>query len=240
MYRSPLALAALAAFQISATVHAAPTISVIKTDDSVIVSSQTWATRVQVCSERTIRVTHSLSASIPDIDSLAIIKKWSPPHFHVLENAERVDIGLPTVTAHVNRVTGAVAFTDGADKLLFREQPNGSAFIPTSVGGEKTFNIEQTFRISKDEAFYGLGCMQLSKLDYRGQKFKLFQDNTVDITPVLLSSKGYGILWDNPSTGEIDIAKDQPDLMLAVRLRRRHRLLFHLWPGLRQDHLRLP
>jgi len=213
MFRRPLALAALAVFQISAAAHAAPAVSVKKTDDSVIVSSETWATRIQVCSERTIRVTHSPSARMPDITSLSIIKKWGPPGFRVMEKPERIDVLLPKITALIDRATGAVTFTEGADAVLLREQPNSSAFTPASVGGEKTFNIEQKFGIAKDEAFYGLGCMQLSKLDYCGEKFKLFQDNTVDITPVLLSSKGYGILWDNPSTGEIDIAKDQPDLI---------------------------
>jgi alpha-D-xyloside xylohydrolase len=49
------------------------------------------------------------------------------------------------------------------------------------------------------EAFYGLGQHQAGVLNYRGESVDISQDNTNISVPLLLSSNGYGIFWNNGS-----------------------------------------
>jgi alpha-D-xyloside xylohydrolase len=49
------------------------------------------------------------------------------------------------------------------------------------------------------EAFYGLGQHQAGVWNYRGEDVALSQDNTNISVPLLLSSNGYGIFWNNGS-----------------------------------------
>lgn len=54
-----------------------------------------------------------------------------------------------------------------------------------------------TFASPKDEHLYGLGQFQDGYVDVRGLSRRLTQVNTQISLPMLLSSKGYGVLWNN-------------------------------------------
>src|SRR3972149_8386168 len=64
---------------------------------------------------------------------------------------------------------------------------------------EKAFNVQQNFSLTPDEGIYGLGQHQYGYMNYRGRTVKLVQANTEAVTPFLISTQGYGILWDNYS-----------------------------------------
>jgi alpha-D-xyloside xylohydrolase len=65
--------------------------------------------------------------------------------------------------------------------------------------GEETFHIQQLFDSPEDEAFYGLGAHQNAFMNYKGKNVDLWQYNIIDVIPFLVSSKNYGILWNNNS-----------------------------------------
>jgi alpha-D-xyloside xylohydrolase len=75
---------------------------------------------------------------------------------------------------------------------------------PHTVMGEKTFRIGATFASPDDEHYYGLGQNQEGILDLRGRTIDCRHDydapagETVCV-PFMVTSKGYGIVWDNPS-----------------------------------------
>ena len=79
---------------------------------------------------------------------------------------------------------------------------------PHEVNGEKTYQVGASFATSADEHFYGLGQNQEGILDLRGRAIdcKHWYDaphgETVCI-PFMLSNKGYGIIWDNPSDTKV-------------------------------------
>jgi alpha-D-xyloside xylohydrolase len=83
-------------------------------------------------------------------------------------------------------------------------QMNGWEMAPHTVNGEKTFRVGATFQAPADEHYYGLGQNQEGILDYRGRTIdcKHFYDAPAGETvcvPFLVTNKGYGIVWDNPS-----------------------------------------
>ena len=59
--------------------------------------------------------------------------------------------------------------------------------------------MQQKFSLTPDEGIYGLGQHQYGYMNYRGCMVKLVQTNTDAVNPFLISSKGYGVLWDNYS-----------------------------------------
>jgi alpha-D-xyloside xylohydrolase len=72
------------------------------------------------------------------------------------------------------------------------------------LNGEKTFHVEDRFSPNFDEGFYGLGQHQSGMFNYRGATLKLAQNNTDVAIPLLLSSKGYGLMWNSASVAYVD------------------------------------
>lgn len=82
----------------------------------------------------------------------------------------------------------------------------GWEMSPHEVNGEKTYQVGITLDSSPDEHYYGMGQNQesLGPLDLRGRTIdcKHWYDAPTGETvcvPMLVSSKGYAIIWDNPS-----------------------------------------
>jgi alpha-D-xyloside xylohydrolase len=92
----------------------------------------------------------------------------------------------------------------GADGHVIT-QMNGWEMAPHTVSGEKTFKVGASFAAPLDEHYYGLGQNQEGKLDLRGRTIDCRHNydapagETVCV-PFLVTNKGYGIVWDNPST----------------------------------------
>ena len=81
---------------------------------------------------------------------------------------------------------------------------SGWEMAPHTVNGERTFRVGATFLSPADEHYYGLGQNQEGQLDYRGRTIdcKHYYDAPAGETvcvPFLVTNKGYGIVWDNPS-----------------------------------------
>lgn len=82
----------------------------------------------------------------------------------------------------------------------------GWEMAPHEVAGEATYQVGATFAAPADEHYYGMGQNQdsLGPLDLRGRVidcqhwYDAPAGETVCV-PFMVSSKGYGIIWDNPS-----------------------------------------
>ena len=119
------------------------------------------------------------------------------PEFAVEENSEDIQLTTKKLKIIANRQTGEITIKNRNDDILFQERLRH--IVPGVVWDEKVNHIQQSFEWAKDEALYGLGQHQEGILNWRGHYVELFQHNMRAVVPVLLSSKGYGILWDNYS-----------------------------------------
>lgn len=162
--------------------------------------------RLEVYSSRIIRVTYSAQERLPAANSLAVIAK--PAHIKLRLSDTNGEIILRTddIQAHVNRATGAISFFDKDGTPLLAENPQGGkSLTPNQINGENTLRSRQEFVLAPDEAVYGLGQHQNGLMNYRGATVHLQQRNpTESAVPVLVSSRGYGILWDNPAITDVD------------------------------------
>ena len=95
---------------------------------------------------------------------------------------------------------GTVSFATANGKALMKE--GESSFTERTEGLDKgAFVTKQAFRLEAGEPLYGLGILQDGQLSLSGKTRYMRQDNTEDFVPFVQSVKGYGIFWDNPSTG---------------------------------------
>ena len=92
---------------------------------------------------------------------------------------------------------GRIVFRDAQGRLLNAE--NERSFTPYSAGGQQAYSVLQTFRPDPEESFYGLGQHQADEWDYCDRDEELYQYNTKISVPFVVSSKGYGLLWDSYS-----------------------------------------
>ena len=69
---------------------------------------------------------------------------------------------------------------------------------------ENTNEITQSFILDEDEHIYGLGQHQNGKMNQRGQRLVLEQNNMEIAIPYFISEKGYGVYWDTYSITTFD------------------------------------
>ncbi|MBO9543756.1 TIM-barrel domain-containing protein [Caulobacter sp.] len=172
-----------------------------KTADGVVVtpaSGPAKKVRLQVMNDRTIRVTASPTDSIDAPQSLMVIAQPKTSGFTVSEAAGKVVLKAGKATAEVTLKDGAVSFKDAAGKTVLAEQGR-AAFKPVTIDGKSFYGISQRFNPSTDEGFYGLGQHQNGQMNYNGQDVELAQYNRDIAVPFVLSTRNYGVLWDNNS-----------------------------------------
>ncbi|HEX2947380.1 MAG TPA: glycoside hydrolase family 31 protein [Clostridia bacterium] len=83
-----------------------------------------------------------------------------------------------------------VITTDGIDGI--RSEAQGSR----RISDRKAYHARLGFEWSEEEALFGLGSHEEGMMNLRGQHQYLYQENLKAVVPVLVSTKGYGILLD--------------------------------------------
>ncbi|HTM94044.1 MAG TPA: TIM-barrel domain-containing protein, partial [Flavisolibacter sp.] len=137
---------------------------------------------------------------IPAKSLITIYSKRSDLNWNVVPAKDKLILKTKTLTAVVDLKAGVVSFWDAKGKKIISEKPiTGRHFQPAVFDGKRYYNLTQTFQTSSGDAWYGLGQHQDGVLNYRGQQVTFFQNNTEVAIPFLISSKNYGILWDNYS-----------------------------------------
>jgi alpha-D-xyloside xylohydrolase len=98
---------------------------------------------------------------------------------------------------------GALTVKDLDGTILVHERPDlPRTYLPSLAPG--LYHIEDRFSPDATEALYGLGQHQNGMFNYRGSVVELGQNNTDIAIPLLVSSKGYAILWNTASFSYVD------------------------------------
>ena len=161
--------------------------------------------RVEFWSPEIIRVTYATGAELPTNKSLSVIASPEKVKFKRQENGQAFTLISSRVNVKVDKQTGAVSFFDDGDRLLLRESAQGRKIEPATVAGAEVTSCSQSFETAPDEGIYGLGQHQRGVWNYAGNdgSVRLAQANTDVGIPVMTSSKGYMLLWDNPAVTTI-------------------------------------
>jgi alpha-D-xyloside xylohydrolase len=176
--------------------------SAVSSDDALLIHLSNGVLRLKPCSETVIRVSYAPGQTIPDLSNPVIADsacKTVP--FQTQETATSIDLLTNRLKVSVNRFSGAVHFNDIRDRLLLSEAdwPSPRAMAPITQDAATIYRASVWFALTPEERFYGLGQHQNGILNQRNLELELSQDNTNISIPFFMSSKGYGVLWNNAS-----------------------------------------
>ena len=99
------------------------------------------------------------------------------------------------MTITVDQAAKTVQIADADGKQVFKATSH--QLKDAQIQGEATREATLILDSPKDEYLYGLGQFQDGFLNVKGMTRRLTQVNTQIAVPFLMSSKGYGILWNN-------------------------------------------
>jgi len=123
--------------------------------------------------------------------------------FQFSQSGDLTTLATSRLTISLSARTGGLSFKTLEGETLLKENWNlPRTYIP--VQSTALYQIKERFSADATEAIYGLGQHQSGLFNYRGSTLELGQNNTDVAIPLLISSKGYGILWNTASFTYVD------------------------------------
>ncbi|TDC72687.1 glycoside hydrolase family 31 protein [Streptomyces hainanensis] len=143
--------------------------------------------------------------TVPDLTGLTVFANGLGSPTDPVPPARLVN-GRITAELTVDGHLRFVRTDDGRELLAERRAhfwwPGTRVHTPVGHGYRR---LEQHFAAYQDERLYGLGQHQHGRLDRRGTVVDLVQRNTEISIPFLLSDRGYGLLWNSPAVGRVEL-----------------------------------
>jgi alpha-D-xyloside xylohydrolase len=163
--------------------------------------------RIEPVGGRTFHVIYTAGDSLPTNPLFAVEKQPAADPFQVKEDATTVTLTSTHCGVHIDRSTGALTFLDEKGQPFLSETPDGKSVVPGKVGSLDTNTVEDRFVLDPTEALYGLGQQEGGVMNWVGHSAHLQQRNRDIAIPVLVSSKGYGVFWNNPAVTDVTVSK---------------------------------
>jgi alpha-D-xyloside xylohydrolase len=231
MKMSRCSLAVAIVFSVSAPafsrVNASPpaVVSWQRQADGVTFQLQAGTLRVQVWTPRVIRIVYVPSGGAAKHRSVSVISSPQRVPWRLLINPRYVALSTGVTGVQVDRATSAVHFVDASGATILTETAGGRELNPVSLAGSSmpaAYRSRQSFELPSDEDIYGLGQHRLptsqGNMGYRGSSVTLEQANREVAIPFLTSSRGYGLLWDNPARTDVSIGGGDAQIIPSSQL----------------------
>jgi alpha-D-xyloside xylohydrolase len=178
-----------------------------KDSNSVTLRTANGMMRVELCGDRVVHVVATPEAQIPAPKVPVVTGSCKADGIHINIGKQEIRLSTAALAVSVDTATGGIRFLSADGKVVLGEpKQGGKSFDVPSVFEAKNWQVQQTFVSPVDESLYGLGQHQEGIFNVRGVPIRLSQANTNISIPFLVSSKGYGILWNNPSLTDFNPA----------------------------------
>lgn len=161
--------------------------------------------------ENSLRVRATAEFQMPE-DAWALLPQ-DTVNFRITIDENGASVINGKMKAVVDR-SGKIRFYNQKEELLLEEfirdmeQKDFSSHmrirrreLKRNVGG--TFQAKLRFESDPEEKLFGMGQYQQGTFNLKGTHLELVQRNAQCSVPFVLSSKGYGFLWNNPAVGEV-------------------------------------
>lgn len=179
------------------------------------ISEKNWA-----LSEEIIKHTSSADALQSSAAQQSSADLQSTATVQIDETGETAAIINGKLRAQITRA-GKIIFYNQEGKLLLEEyarnrrdlfsrdcsalEVEGREFRPIA-GGDYSLCVR--FESDPEEKIYGMGQYQQPFLNLKGCTLELAQRNSQASVPFMISSVGYGFLWNNPAIGKVIFGKN--------------------------------
>jgi alpha-D-xyloside xylohydrolase len=164
----------------------------------------TGVMKVHVCKDDIVRVAYSPTSTIPKRSLKIVTNSWTPATpFTKTESGDDIVLETAKLKIKVNKTTANVTFTDLSGAVILSEY--SKTLTPVTVQGVSTYSVVGEWNSPADEGLFGLGQHQGNKVNYKGQTEYIDQRYAEGTAvAILVSTKGYGIFWDNYSNSNFD------------------------------------
>ena len=170
--------------------------------------------------ENALRVRATKNAEMPR-ENWALQMPVPPVDCRAYETPSGAEIVCGKLRATITRL-GKLSFFNQNGRALLEEywrnrrdlqdpkcsaiEVEGREFQP-NIGGD--YHLTMRFEsLNADERLYGMGQYQQPYLNLKGTDLELAHRNSQASVPFLLSSEGYGFLWNNPAVGRAVFGKN--------------------------------
>ena len=144
----------------------------------------------------------------------------SSAEIRISDDGRSAEIRNGKITAKISP-NGKITYYNTGGRLLLEEyvrsRDNLKEFVSAlcispreylPVPGTNDFRLTVRFEADDDEKLFGMGQYQQPYLDLKGCTLELAHRNSQASVPFLLSSRGYGFLWNNPAVGKVTFGKN--------------------------------
>lgn len=163
---------------------------------------------VTACTESVIHVVATIDASAPASPRpwmLDAAETCPGVPFSFSEDEKSAQIKTGELEIVVSRERGNLSFrTTTGESLLNEGNSIPRTYEPVELNGQHTYRVTDRFSPTINEAIYGLGQHQNGMFNYRGATVELGQNNTDVAIPMLISNKGYGLMWNTAALTYFD------------------------------------
>ena len=186
-----------------------PPVKAFQTANGLHATVGTEVVEITVCGESVVHVVARPNATVP----AATQRPWmldaqqSCPGapFTFTQDARAATIKTAKLEVSFGLERGNVSFTShSGDQLLNEGSSVPRTYEPVELNGDKTYRVTDRFSPTSTEAMYGLGQHQNGMFNYRGATVELAQNNTDVAIPLLVSSKGYAVMWNTAALTYVD------------------------------------
>lgn len=196
-------------------------------DGALYLASEAAQHRIIPLAEDIVRITYTSRESFSEEQKPAVILRDVCESWRVDETDTHIEFSSDKLTVSINKKTASYRYFDGNGELLLAERRDeareldeftayrtGDAVTETvkTADGEKTVVLEgkkteigklyhtrMNLEFADGEALYGLGQHEEGFMNLRGKTVYCYQANRKIAIPMLVSSKGWGLLVDTYS-----------------------------------------
>jgi alpha-D-xyloside xylohydrolase len=196
-------LAAVCTIAVAVPAHADSVRSVRELSSGIEVQTEEGVLTVEPWSDSVVHVRFGPAGYRGNYNP-AVIASPEKVRFSIRQTADAYVVTTSKLNARIAKATAAVSFTDSRGNPLLAEADR-------SIGK----GTVQAF--ATRTPIFGLGQHVNGHFDYSGSTVHLQQKNGDVAVPMMLSPNGFGILWNNASVMDVDVAKAGEKRPLVVR-----------------------
>lgn len=177
-------------------------ISYTKTAKGVVFKLDKGLMQLNICTADIIEVKYTIFDAFQTKESLVVNNKWPlAAAFTVADGNTEVTVTTAKLKIKINKATNAITYCDLSGKVITAESGANKSMSAATIAGIDTYNIATSFNSPANEALYGMGCHPLDSLsiNYKGRNQDMAIKYLTGAIPVMLSTQGYGLMWDNYS-----------------------------------------
>ena len=175
-------------------------------NNSIIYTRRNEIVRITPCHENAIRF-----EAFPDCrefdENFTLMPKSATAEFTDKDYCVFMRVGRLKIQLERN---GKITFYK--DDSVILEEKEELAFhdgFRNYVRKDGLWSARITFKGNDGEHFYGLGHDACNRFDLKGCSFDIRHVNAKCTIPFVYSSLGYGFLWNNPATGNVELSENR-------------------------------